>query len=121
MREEVQAMLEEIQNIEITSELPDEVLEENKTYFSFTLQNDYQDSDLNKNYTYRPFIIGYVKRIENLEENTLDIVDKATQDIVNKLKELNIRTSYRDVTLDKIRKVQVTGWGLYNEINNILV
>lgn len=121
MREVIQAKLEEIQNIEITSEIPDEVLEENKTYFSFTLQNDYQDSDLNKNYTYRPFIIGYVKRIENLEENTLDIVDKATQDIVNKLKELNIRTSYRDVTLDKIRKVQLTGWGLYNEINNILV
>lgn len=121
MREEVQAKLEEIQNIEITSELPDEVLEENKTYFSYSLQNDYQGSDLNKNYTYRPFIIGYVKRIENLEENTLDIVDKATEDIVNKLKELNIRTSFRDVTLDKVRKVQVTGWGLYNEINNMLV
>ncbi len=121
MREEVQAMLEEIQDIEITSELPDEVLEEGKTYFSYSLQTDYQGSDLNKNYTYRPFIIGYVKRVENLEENTLDIVDRATQDIVNKLKELNIRTSYRDVTLDKIRKVQVTGWGLYNEINNMLV
>ena len=121
MREEVQARLEEIQDIEITSELPDEVLEENKTYFSFSLQTDFQDSDWNKNYTYRPFIIGYVKRVENLEENTLEIVDKATQDIVNKLKELNIRTSYRDVTLDKVRKVQVTGWGLYNEINNMLV
>lgn len=121
MREEVQAKLEEIQDIEITSELPDEVLDEGKTYFSFTLQNDYQGSDLNKNYTYRPFIIGYVKRVENLEENTLDIVDKATEDIVNKLKELNIRTSYRDVTLDSIRKVQVTGYGLYNEINNMLV
>lgn len=121
MREEVQAKLEEIQDIEITSELPDEVLEEGKTYFSFSLQNDYQGSDLNKNYTYRPFIIGYVKRVENLEENTLEIVDNATEDIVNKLKELNIRTSFRDVTLDKIRKIQVTGWGLYNEINNMLV
>ena len=121
MREVIQAKLEEIQDIEITSEMPDEVLDEGKTYFSYTLQNDYQNSDLNKNYTYRPFIIGYVKRVENLEENTLEIVDQATQDIVNKLKELNIRTSYRDVTLDKIRKVQVTGYGLYNEINNILV
>lgn len=121
MREVIQAKLEEIQDIEITSEMPDEVLEEGKTYFSYTLQNDYQDSDLNKNYTYRPFIIGYVKRIENLEENTLEIIDEAAQDIVNKLKELNIRTSYRDVTLDKIRKVQVTGYGLYNEINNMLV
>lgn len=121
MREEVQAKLEEIQDIETTSELPDEVLEGNKTYFSFKIYNDYQDSDLNKNYTYRPSIIGYVKRVENLEENTLEIVDMAAQDIVNKLKELNIRASYRDVTLDKIRKIQVTGYGLYNEINNMLV
>ena len=121
MREVIQAKLEEIQDIEVTSEMPDEVLEEGKTYFSYTLQTDYQTSDLNKNYTYRPFIVGYVKRVENLEENTLGIVDQATQDIVNKLKELNIRTSYRDVTLDKIRKIQVTGYGLYNEINNILV
>ena len=121
MREVIQALLEEIQDIEITSEIPDEVLEENKTYFSFSVYNDYQDSDLDKNYTYRPSIIGYVKRVENLEENTLDIVDKATQNIVNKLKEMNIRTSYRDVTLDRIRKVQVTGYGLYNEINNMLV
>ena len=121
MREVIQAKLEEIQNIEITSEIPDEVLDEGKTYFSFNFYNDYQGSDLNKNYTYRPNIIGYVKRVENLEENTLDIVDKATQDIVNKLKELNIRASYRDVTLDKVIKVQVTGYGLYNEINNMLV
>lgn len=121
MREDIQAKLEEIQDIEVTSELPDEVLDKSKTYFSYTLQNDYQAQDINQNYTYRPFIIGYVKRVENLEEDTLSIVDQATRDIVNKLKELNIRASYRDVTLDKIRKVQITGYGLYNEINNILV
>lgn len=121
MREVIQAKLEEIQNIEITSELPDDVLEENKTYFSFSVYNDYQNEDLNQNYTYRPNIIGYVKRIENLEENTLQVVDNATQDIVNKLKELNIRASYRDVTLNKVRKIQVTGYSLYNEINNMLV
>ena len=120
MREDIQAKLEEIQDIEVTSELPDEVLDQSKTYFSFTLQNDYQGQDINQNYTYRPFILGYVKRVENLEEDTLAIVDQAVQDIVNKLKELNIRASYRDVTLDQIRKVQVTGYGLYNEINKIL-
>ncbi|MBR4486118.1 hypothetical protein IKS57_01945 [bacterium] len=121
MREVIQAMLEEIQDIEVTTELPDEVLEESKTYFSFTLQNDYQNEDIDQNYTYRPYILGYVKRVENLEENTLEIVDRATEDIVNKLKELNIRASYRDVTLDKIRKIQVTGYSLYNEINNKLI
>lgn len=121
MREVIQAKLEEIQDIEVTSELPDEVLDEGKTYFSFNFYNDYQDSDLNKNFTYRPSIIGYVKRVENLEENTLQIVDEATEDIVNKLKELNIRASYRDVTLDKVRKIQVTGYSLYNEINNMIV
>lgn len=121
MREFVQAKLEEIQDIEITSEIPDDLLDEEKTYFSYTLQNTYRNSDLDKNYTYIPYIIGYVKRIENLEENTLEIVDKAVEDIVNKLKEMNIQASYQDVTLDTIRKVQITGNGLYNEINNMIV
>lgn len=121
MREFIQEKLEEVQDVEITSELPDDVLEEGKTYFSYSLQNDYQSSDIDKNYTYRPFILGFVKRVDNLEENTLEIVDNISQDIVNKLKELNIKASYRDVTLDRIRKVQITGYGLYNEINNILI
>ena len=121
MREFIQEKLEEVENVEITAEIPDDILEEGKTYFSYTLQNDYYNSDLDKNYTYRPSLIGFVKRIENLEENTLNIVDKASEDIVNKLKELNIRASCRDVTLDKIRKIQITGYGLYNEINNKLV
>lgn len=121
MREFIQSKLEEIQDVEITSEIPDDLLEEDKTYFSFTLQNDYQNSDLDKNYTYRPFILGFVKRVDNLEENTLEIIDKASEDIVNKLKEINIKASYRDVTLDRIRKIQITGNGLYNEINNNLV
>lgn len=121
MREFIQNKLEEVENVETTAEIPDDILEENKTYFSYTLQNTYYNSDIDKNYTYRPYLIGYVKRIENLEENTLEIIDKATEDIVNKLKELNIKASYQDVTLDKIRKIQITGNGLYNEINNILV
>lgn len=121
MREFIQNKLEEIQDVEITSELPDDVLEEGKTYFSYSLQNDYQGSDIDKNYTYRPFILGFVKRVDNLEENTLEIVDNISQDIVNKLKELNIKASYRDVTLDRIRKIQITGYSLYNEINNMLI
>lgn len=121
MREFIQEKLEELQNIEITSEIPDDLLDAEKTYFSFTLQNTFRDSDIDKNYTYIPYIIGYVKRVENLEENTLEIVDKAVEDIVNKLKEMNIQASYQDVTLDTIRKVQITGSGLYNEINNIIV
>lgn len=121
MREVIQAKLEEIQQIEITTELPDDVLEKGVTYFSFTLQNDYQSEDLDRNYTMRPSIIGYVKRKDDLSENTLDIVDKATKNIVEKFKELNFNISYRDVTLDGIRKIQVTGYSLYNEVNNILV
>lgn len=121
MREVIQAKLEEIQNLEVTTELPDDVLENGVTYFSFTIQNDYQGEDLSGNYTMRPSIIGYVKRKDNLSENTLDIVDKATINIVKKLKELNFNASYRDVTLDGIRKIQVTAYSLYNEVNNILV
>lgn len=122
MRETIQQKLEEIQELEVTSEIPDDMLEENKTYFSFTLQENFLNSDLNSNYTYQPSIVGYVKRKNSTTENTLDIVDKATREICLKLKELNIKSSYKDVTvLDNIRKSMITGYCKYNEINNKLV
>jgi len=122
MRETIQAKLEEIANIETTTEIPDDMIEEGITYFSFTLQEDYVNSDFDSNYTYRPYIQGYIKRKVIPTEDTLSIVDSAKLDIEDKLKELNIKTSYRDVSvLDNIRKIMVTGSCLYNEINNKLV
>lgn len=120
MREFIQSKLEEIKGLEVTPEIPDDLIEDGKTYFSFSLQNDFQNSDLDKNYTYRPSFIGFVKRRKNTTENTLEIVDNMTIQIVNKFKELNFKTSYNDVTVDSIQKNRVTGNSLYNEITERL-
>jgi len=126
MRETIQQKLEEINteytHIDIGAEVPDDMLENSTTYFSFTFSDNFVDSDMDNNFTKRVEIIGYVKRLVNSNENTLEIVDSATDDIISKLKELNIRCSSDDVSmLDNIRKIRITGTGMYNEINNILV
>lgn len=122
LRNLIQAKLEEIRELEVTSEIPDSMLEEGKSYFSYNLQKTYNRSDLDKNYTYRVDLTGYIKRLDNPEENTLEIVDKIAYEIEQKLKELNIKSNYTDITvIDGIRKKQVTGEVLYNEINNGLV
>lgn len=122
IRELIQSKLEEIQDLEVTSTIPDEVLERNKTYFSYSLQKTYDSSDLDKNYTYRINLIGYIKRLNNDEENTLQIVDNISDLIEAKLKELNMKTSFVDVSiLDNIHKKQVNGEVMYNELANTLV
>ena len=126
MRETIQQKLEEINteytHIDIGAEVPDDMLENSTTYFSFTFADNFVDSDMDNNFTKRVEIIGYVKRLVNSNENTLEIVDSATDDIISKLKELNIRCSSDDVSmLDNIRKIRITGTGMYNEINNKLV
>lgn len=122
LRTLIQTKLEEIQDIEITPEIPDDILEKDKTYFSFTLQKLFNGSDGDKNYTYLVNLLGYVKRLQNDTENTLKIVDEATDEIQQKLKELNIHTSFNDVSvIDGIRKVQVRGECMYNEINKGLL
>lgn len=122
IRELLQAKLEEIENLEVSPEIPDEILEENKTYFTYTLNKIYIGSDMGKNYTYRINIIGYVKRLQNDEENTLEIVDEKCDEIKEKLKELNIKSNFNDVSIiDRIRKMQVSANVEYNEINNGLI
>lgn len=122
MRETIQLKLNELTDIEISTEVPDNLLENSKTYFSFTFADNFVDSDFDNNYTKRVEIIGYVKRLVKSTENTLEIVDTACDNIISKLKELNIRCSSDDVTmLDNVRKIRITGTGMYNEINNKLV
>lgn len=122
MREEIQRLLTEICDIQISTEIPDELIEQNKTYFSYSLQEDYQNSDYDNNYTYRVSLIGYLKRKKDNTENTLEILDTKTKEILNKLKEMNFKCSYKDETsLDYIKKIKITGFCLYNEINNKLV
>ena len=122
LRNLIQARLEEIQNLEVTPEIPDDILEKSKTYFSYTLQKAYTGSDTGKNYTYRVNLLGYIKRLQNDTENTLEIVDEISTEIKEKLKELNIHTDFYDVSvIDGIRKIQVRGECMYNEINNGLI
>lgn len=118
----IQQKLEEIQNLKVTPEVPDEMLEEDKTYFSFTLQKTYIGSDTDKNFTYRVNLMGYIKRLNNLEENTIEIIDNIADEIEKKLKELNLKCNYIDVSaIDSIRKIQITGEVIYNELNKVLV
>ena len=122
MREDIQSLLTEINDLQVSTEIPDEILEENKTYFSYTLQEDYQDSDYDNNYTYRVSIIGFLKRKKDNTENTLEILDNKTKEIIEKFKEFNFKCSYRDESaLDYIKKIRITGYAIYNEINNKLV
>ena len=122
MRNDIQSLLEEITNIETGPEVSDDVLEGYITYFSFSLNEQQINSDTDNNFTNRVNIVGYVKRLVKTDENTLQIVDNAVEDIISKLKELNIRCSYQDVSaLDSVLKVRITGVGTYNQINNRLV
>ena len=122
MRETIQQKLEELKEIVVSAEIPDDMLEELKTYFSFTFTNPYLNSDFDNNYTYEVNVTGCVKRLIRSDENTLQIVDKATDDIISKLKELNIRCSSQDVSIENnVQKIKITGLGRFNEINNKLV
>ena len=122
MREYVQSKLNELTSIDSGNFIPDGMIEIGTTYFGYTLQEDYQNSDMSKNDHIRVSIIGFVIRKNKSSENTLSIIDNASKQIKEKLKELNFKVSLKDVTLgDDIRKKQVTGYVYYNEINNKLV
>ncbi len=122
MREYIQSKLNELSNIEIGPFIPDGMIENKTTYFGYQLQEDYQSSDMDKNDYIRVSIQGFVLRKVSTNEDTLQIIDEASNQIKNKLKELNFKISLKDVTLnDDIRKIQVTGYVYYNEINNKLI
>lgn len=122
LRQTIQKVLDTIEDISCGTEVPDDLLVKGTTYFSYSVSRTYIGSDYDNNYTYQVNLIGYIKRLQDDTENTLEIVDKAQQEIEEKLKELNVKTSFQDVTiLDKIRKVNVNGTTIYNEINNRLV
>lgn len=121
LRETLQAKFEEIQDLEISPEIPDDVLERGKTYFSYKLSKRYSDGDFDKNFTYRVNIIGFIKRLKDDEEDTLKIVDTKSEELKEKMKELNIKSNFDDISvMDGIRKIQVTAQVSYNEINNAL-
>ena len=124
MRVTIQSKLEELNNIpyfyiEVGKIIPDDIVVEDTTYFGYELSENYMNSDFDRNYTNRVNITGYVVRLANPEENTQEIVDTATEKIIDKLKELNFKCSSQDITYtDDLIKTQITGYTEYNEINN---
>lgn len=121
LRKLFQSKFEEIQELEINPDITDDVLEKGKTYFTYKLYKHYAGSDTGQNYTYRINLLGFIERLQDDEENTLEIVDNKSYELENKMKELNMRSSFDDVTVgDRIRKIQVQAEVSYNEINNSL-
>lgn len=122
LRQFIQLKLNEIMDIEVGTELPDDMLVENQVYFSYLLQNNYENSDFDKNYTYNVAIIGYLKLKSSPEIDSLSVIDNAQNELKEKLKEINFHASFNDVSIiDNIRKVQVRAYGTYNEINNGII
>ena len=122
LRQFMLSKLDEITDIELGTEAPDDMLEENKVYFSYLLQNNYIDGDFDKNGTYNVAIIGYLKLKASIDIDSLRVIDNAQETLKNKLKELNFKMSFNDVSIiDNIRKIQVTANAKYNEINNGII
>lgn len=121
LRDLFQSKFEEIQELEVSPEITDDVLEKGKTYFTYQLYKHYINSDMWQNHTYRINLLGFIERIQDDEENTLEIVDDIGNKLENKMKELNMKSSFTDVSvIDGIRKIQVQAEVSYNEINNSL-
>lgn len=117
----IQSKLNEIVNVESGPPIPDSIVENGKTYFGYELQEDFRDSDTDSNYTMEIYLLGRIVRRENANEDTLSIIDSALNSIKTKLKEMNFKYSYKDITLDEFRKIQVSGRVLYNELNKKLI
>lgn len=117
MREFIQNKMEEIQEIETTPIMSDDIIEEGKTYFSFYLTERSVNHDLEYNSTNQVNIIGFLKRKELSSENSLEIIDKAKNKLRKKFKEINVVIDYQDMpTIDGIIKVRITGNVKYNEL-----
>lgn len=117
IREFYQQKLEEIQDIEITPIMSDDIIEDGKTYFSFYLTETNISEDLDYNGTNQVGIIGFLKRKEQSNENTLQIIDQAKNSLKSKFKEVCTSMNYQDMpTVDGIVKVRITGNSKYNDL-----
>jgi len=122
IRQFIQAKLNEITDIEIGTELPDDMLVLDTVYFSYLINDTFINKDFEQNATRNVSIIGYLKLKTSMDVDSLDIIDKAQEKIKAKLKEINFNATFNDVSIiDNIRKVQVRATGTYNEINKGIV
>lgn len=122
MRALIQNKLEELETIECGEIISDDIIEDDVTYFGYQVNKNFINSDFNQNHTYRVLINGYVTRRIKPEENTTEIVDSTSEEIINKLKELNFKCNSEDISIDNnIKKMKINGHTIYNEINNKLI
>lgn len=122
MRTLIQNKLEEINYLESGETISDDIIENDVTYFGYQINKNFIDTDFSNNYTYRVNLTGYITRRINPEENTTEIVDEMSETICEKLKELNFKCNTEDVSIqNNIRKIRLTGYVDYNEINNKLI
>ena len=122
IRKLIQSKLNEIPDVDSGTPIPDGMVEEGKTYFGYELQETYMDGDLDKNYTMQIDLTGRLVRQDDKTVNTLQTMDLALEEIKGKLKELNFKYSYNDISFqDGIRKYLVRARARYNEIRNELV
>lgn len=118
LRQFIQNKLNELDDIEVGTELPDDMLVLDQVYFSYLLSNDLLDSDFELNGTYNVSIIGYLKVKTSKDVDSLSVIDIAQEELKEKLKEINFKSSFKDVSIiDDIRKVQIIARAKYNEIN----
>lgn len=122
LRRFIQNKLDELDDIEVGTEVPDDMLVLNQVYFSYLLSNDLLDSDFENNGTYSVSIIGYLKVKVSKDVDSLDVIDIAQEKLNKKLKEINFETSFKDVSIiDDIRKIQIIARAKYNEINKGII
>lgn len=122
MRALIQNKLEELETIECGEIISDDIIEDDVTYFGYQINKNFVNGDFDHNYTYRVSITGYITRRVKAEENTTEIVDNATDEVITKLKELNFKCNSEDISIDNnIKKMKIKGYTSYNEINNKLL
>lgn len=122
IRNLIQAKLNEIEDVDSGVAIPDGMVKDGQTYFGYELQEIYLDSDLGNNYTMELSLTGRIVRRTSKKENTVKIVDNALEEIKAKLKELNFKYTYNDITLDdNFKKTLVKANVKYNELNNTFI
>lgn len=121
MREKIQKCLESLEHLECGPEIPDDLLEENHNYFNYSISETFLSENYDQKNVNRISLIGYLKRKKNHLENTTLMLDKKTDEITERLKQLNFRCSSDDVSInDNITKIKITGFVYYSEINKKL-
>ncbi len=121
MRDKIQKCLNIINELECGPEVSDDLLEEKKNYFNYSISETFMSENHDRKNVNRISLTGYLKRKKNHMENTPSILDKKTDEIIFELKQLNFRCSSDDVSVnDNISKIKITGFAYYSEVNKEL-